>query len=49
MVIPKVEFIKTDTGAVTRANSVQFNKLYYTLAVNATLASGTYYVRIENR
>ena len=43
--IPKVEFIKT-TGAVTTANSVSLTNAT-TLAVNATLASGTYYVRIE--
>jgi hypothetical protein len=43
--IPKVEFIKT-TGAVTVANSVSLTNST-TLAVNATLASGTYYVRIE--
>ena len=43
--IPKVEFIKTD-GAVTNANSVSLTNST-TLAVNATLASGSYYVRIE--
>ena len=43
--IPKVEFIKT-TGAVTTANSVSLTNAT-TLAVNATLANGTYYVRIE--
>ena len=43
--IPKVEFIKT-TGAVTTANSVSLTNAT-TLAVNATLASGSYYVRIE--
>ena len=43
--IPKVEFIKT-TGAVTTANSVSLTNAT-TLAVNVTLASGSYYVRIE--
>ena len=43
--IPKVEFIKT-TGAVTTANSVSLTNAT-TLAVNATLAIGSYYVRIE--
>ena len=43
--IPKVEFIKT-TGAVTTANTVSLTNAT-TLAVNATLASGSYYVRIE--
>jgi len=43
--IPKVEFIKT-TGAVTTANSVSLTNST-TLAVNATLSTGSYYVRIE--
>ena len=43
--IPRVEFIKT-TGAVTNANSVSLTNAT-TLAVNVTLASGSYYVRIE--
>jgi hypothetical protein len=43
--IPRVEFIKTD-GAVTTANTVSLTNST-TLAVNATLASGSYYVRIE--
>ena len=43
--IPKVEFIKT-TGAVTTASTVSLTNAT-TLAVNATLASGSYYVRIE--
>jgi hypothetical protein len=43
--IPRVEFIKT-TGAVTTANTVSLTNAT-TLAVNATLASGSYYVRIE--
>ena len=44
--IPIVEFIKTD-GSVTIANTVSFTNST-TLSVNATLASGNYYVRIEN-
>ena len=43
--IPKVEFIKT-TVAVTTANSVSLTNAT-TLAVNVTLANGSYYVRIE--
>ena len=43
--IPRVEFIKT-TGAVTTANSVSLTNAT-TLAVNVTLANGSYYVRIE--
>ena len=43
--IPKVEFIKT-TGAVTTASTVSLTNAT-TLAVNATLANGSYYVRIE--
>ena len=44
--IPIVEFIKTD-GSVTIANTVSFTNAT-TLSVNVTLASGNYYVRIEN-
>ena len=44
--IPIVEFIKTD-GSVTLANTVSFTNST-TLSVNVTLASGNYYVRIEN-
>ena len=43
--IPIVDFIKTD-GAVTRANTVSLTNAT-TLSVNVTLASGSYYVRIE--
>ena len=43
--IPRVEFIKT-TGAVVNANSVSLTNAT-TLAVNVTLANGSYYVRIE--
>ena len=44
--IPTVEFIKSDTGAITSANTVSLTNAT-TLSVNCTLASGTYYVRIE--
>jgi len=44
--IPQVEFIKTD-GSVTVANSISFTSST-SLSVNVTLASGNYYVRIEN-
>ena len=44
--IPIVEFIKTD-GSVTVANTVSFTSAT-ALAVNVTLATGNYYVRIEN-
>ena len=44
--IPHVEFIKTD-GSVTIANTVSFTSST-SLSVNVTLASGNYYVRIEN-
>ena len=44
--IPQVEFIKSDTGAITIANTVSLTNAT-TLSVNCTLASGTYYVRIE--
>ncbi len=45
--IPIVEFIKSDTGAITRAGAVTFTNAT-TLAITATLASGAYYVRVEN-
>ena len=44
--IPQVEFVKTD-GSVTVANTVSFTNAT-TLSVNVTLASGNYYVRVEN-
>jgi hypothetical protein len=44
--IPQVEFIKTD-GSVTVANTVSFTSAT-SLQVNVTLASGNYFVRIEN-
>jgi hypothetical protein len=45
--IPQVDFINGSTGAVTRANTVSFTSAT-ALSVNCTLASGNYYVRIEN-
>ena len=44
--IPQVEFVKTD-GSVTVANSISFTSST-SLSVNVTLATGNYYVRIEN-
>ncbi|BAQ88646.1 tail fiber [uncultured Mediterranean phage uvMED] len=44
--IPIVQFIKSDTGAITSSNTVSLTNAT-TLSVNCTLASGTYYVRIE--
>ena len=44
--IPIVQFVKSDTGAITSSNTVSLTNAT-TLAVNVTLASGTYYVRIE--
>jgi len=43
--IPIVDFVKTD-GAVTRANTVSLSSAT-SLSVNVTIASGSYYVRIE--
>ena len=45
--IPIVDFVNASTGAITRANTVSFTNST-TLSVNVTLASGNYYVRIEN-
>ena len=44
--IPQVEFIKTD-GSITVANTISFTSST-SLSVNVTLASGNYFVRIEN-
>jgi len=44
--IPIVQFIKSDTGAITSSNTVGLTNAT-TLAVNVTLATGSYYVRIE--
>ena len=44
--IPQVEFINSSTGAMTLANTVSLTNAT-TLSVNCTLASGTYFVRIE--
>ena len=43
--LPRVEFIKTD-GSVTVANTVSLSSAT-SLAVNATLALGSYYVEVE--
>ena len=45
--IPQVDFVNGSTGAITRANTVSFSSAT-SLSVNVTLASGNYYVRIEN-
>ena len=45
--VPIVDFINASTGATTRANTVAFTNAT-TLSVNLTLASGNYFVRIEN-
>jgi hypothetical protein len=45
--IPSVTFVNASTGAITNANTVSFTNAT-TLSVNCTLASGNYYVRIEN-
>ena len=45
--IPQVDFVNGSTGAVTRVNTVSFTNAT-TLSVNCTLATGNYYVRIEN-
>ena len=45
--VPIVDFINGSTGAITRANTVAFTNAT-TLSVNLTLASGNYFVRIEN-
>jgi hypothetical protein len=45
--IPIVEFIKSDTGAITRAGAVSFTSST-SLSVTANIATGSYYVRVEN-
>ena len=45
--IPQVQFVNGSTGAITNANTVSFTNAT-TLSVNVTLASGNYFVRIEN-
>jgi hypothetical protein len=45
--IPSVTFVNASTGAITNANTVSFTNAT-TLSVNCTLASGNYYVRVEN-
>ena len=44
--IPTVQFIKSDTGAITSSNTVSLTSST-TIAVNCTIATGTYYVRVE--
>ena len=45
--IPQVQFINSSTGAITNANTISFTNAT-TLSVNVTLASGNYFVRVEN-
>ena len=45
--LPIVQFINASTGAITSANTVSFSSAT-SLSVNVTLASGNYFVRIEN-
>ena len=45
--IPSVTFVNGSTGAITNANTVSFTNAT-TLSVNVTLASGNYFVRVEN-
>jgi hypothetical protein len=45
--IPIVDFINGSTGATTRANTVSLTNAT-TLSVNVTLATGNYFVRVEN-
>ena len=45
--IPQVQFVNGSTGAITNANTVAFTNAT-TLSVNCTLASGNYFVRVEN-
>ena len=47
MSVPIVQFINGSTGAITNANTVSFSSST-SLSVNVTLASGNYFVRIEN-
>ena len=45
--IPIVQFINGSTGAITSSNTVSFTSAT-SLSVNVTLASGNYFVRVEN-
>ena len=45
--VPIVQFINGSTGAITNSNTVGFTSST-SLSVNVTLASGNYFVRIEN-
>jgi hypothetical protein len=45
--IPQVQFINGTTGAILNSNTVSLTNAT-TLSVNCTLATGNYYVRVEN-
>jgi hypothetical protein len=45
--VPIVEFIKSDTGAITRASAVSFTSSTRVTAT-VSLAAGSYFVRVEN-
>ena len=45
--IPQVQFINGTTGAILNSNTVSLTNTT-TLSVNCTLATGNYYVRVEN-
>ena len=45
--IPQVQFINGSTGAILNSNTVSLTNAT-TLSVNCTLATGNYYVRVEN-
>ena len=45
--VPIVEAINSSTGAITRASAVSFTSAT-SLQVNVTLASGNYFIRVEN-
>jgi hypothetical protein len=47
VLIPQVQFINGTTGAILNANTVSLTNTT-TLSVNCTLATGNYYVRVEN-
>ena len=45
--IPQVQFINGSTGAITNSNTISFTSAT-SLSVNVTLATGNYFVRVEN-
>jgi hypothetical protein len=47
VLIPQVQFINGTTGAILNANTVSLTNTT-TLSVNCNLATGNYYVRVEN-